>query len=292
MGLGPPAREEPEQRERQFAVTVSLLATTASVGYLILFLLIAGESAGLPLPGETSLVAAAVLAAHGHLSLPLVIAVAAAGAIAGDNAGYLIGRRGGRWLLTRPGRFAPRRERLLERGERFFARHGAKAVFLGRWLPGLRITAAWLAGVHSMEWRRFLAWNALGGIAWSTSVGIAAYFLGAHASRFIRELGFVGAALLAVAAIGLFLLHRRRHRQHSASAPPAATGDAKAALATRRQGEGTLGRRTPGGEDAGRGRLISTPVQEGRTARRRAASRDPPPSPAPPQLAQTRSRRP
>lgn len=185
---------------------------TASAGYPVLFLLVGGESAGLPLPGETSLVAAAVLAAQGHLSLPVVIAVAAAGAIVGDNAGYLVGRRGGRWVLTRPGRFAASRRRFLEQGERFFARHGAKAVFLGRWLPGLRITAAWLAGAHRMGWGRFVAWNALGGIAWATSIGIAAYFVGAAAARIVGELGLLGAALLVTVAIALFFLNRRRRR--------------------------------------------------------------------------------
>src|SRR5919199_4271620 len=119
---------------------------SSSVGYVALALLVGGESAGVPLPGETALITAGILASRGHLSLPLVIAVAAAAAIVGDNVGYVIGRRGGRWLLTRPGRWHDERLALVERGERFFARHGGKTVFFGRWLPVLRITAAWLAG--------------------------------------------------------------------------------------------------------------------------------------------------
>ena len=115
------------------------------LAYLTLFLVVGGESAGVPLPGETSLVAGGVLASKGHLSIYLVIVAAAAGAIVGDNVGYVIGRRGGRWLMSRGGE---RRQRLLARGEEFFDKHGAKAVFFGRWLPGLRITAAWLAGIH------------------------------------------------------------------------------------------------------------------------------------------------
>src|SRR4051812_19978094 len=111
----------------------TLLHVPASFGYGLLFLLVGRESAGVPLPGETALLTAAVLAAQGRLSLPLVIATAAAAAIIGDNVGYLIGRSGVRRLLTRPGRFERRGTRLLERGEVFFARNGGKAVFLGRW---------------------------------------------------------------------------------------------------------------------------------------------------------------
>jgi membrane protein DedA with SNARE-associated domain len=135
--------------------------------YAGLALLVAGESAGAPLPGETSLVAAAILAAAHRLSLPLVIGVAAAAAIAGDNIGYVIGRRGVRSLLLR-GKFQAERRRLaLERAERFFARRGRTAVFFGRWLPWLRVTVAWLAGAGRMRWRTFVVWNALGGLAWA-----------------------------------------------------------------------------------------------------------------------------
>ena len=105
----------------------------SNAGYAGVALLVGGESAGLPVPGETSLIAASVLASQGYLSLPLVIAAAAA-AIVGDNIGYLIGRSGGRLLIRRPGRS----RRLLARAEIFFDRHGAKAVFLGRWVPWLR----------------------------------------------------------------------------------------------------------------------------------------------------------
>jgi membrane-associated protein len=164
-----------------------------------------------PLPGEAALIAAGVLASQGHLALPAVVAVAAAGAIVGDNVGYAIGRRGGRWLLTRQGPFAERREQLVERGERFFARHGAKTVFFGRWLPVLRITAAWLAGVHRMPWPRFVLWNALGGIGWAVTVGVAAYFVGEAASTAVGYLGLAGVALVAVAATG-FLAWRLLRR--------------------------------------------------------------------------------
>src|SRR5919198_859945 len=152
-----------------------LVNVPSSIGYPLLFALVAGESAGALVPGETSLIVAAALAAQGRLSLPLVIGVAAGAAIGGDNIGYVIGRRGLRRLLDRPGRWAAPRRRLVRRGEEFFARWGSAAVFFGRWLPGLRVVASWLAGADRMPWPRFLLWNALGGISWATTIGALAY---------------------------------------------------------------------------------------------------------------------
>jgi membrane protein DedA with SNARE-associated domain len=139
----------------------------------------------------------------------LYIATAAGGAIVGDNFGYLIGRTGGRRLLERPGFLEDQRRRIIEEGEPFFARHGAKAVFLGRWVAGLRIAAAWLAGINRMPWGQFLFWNGLGGIAWATSVGLLAYFLGPTAETIFKTIGIAGVGLAAVALLG-FLLWRRR----------------------------------------------------------------------------------
>jgi membrane protein DedA with SNARE-associated domain len=188
---------------------IAFLHFPSTVGYAGVALLVGIESAGVPVPGETSLIAAAVLASQAHLSLPLVIALAAGGAIIGDNVGYVVGRRGGRWLLTRPGRWHRSRMHLLERGEAFFARHGAKAVFLGRWIPWLRVTAAWLAGASRMPWPRFLFWNALGGIAWATSIGIAAYVLGQAAAAVLGATGLALLVLIVVGGFGLLLARRR-----------------------------------------------------------------------------------
>ena len=185
----------------------------ASLGYVAVGLLVGGESAGIPLPGETSLIAAAVLAAHGKLDIAAVIAIAAVAAIVGDNIGYLIGRRGGRWALTRPGRWHEKRLAFVAAGEAFFGRHGAKTVFLGRWLPVLRITAAWLAGVHGMEWKRFALYNALGGMAWATSIGLIAYFLGSAAETAIQDLGIAGIVLVIVSIVAVFGAHRLRMRR-------------------------------------------------------------------------------
>jgi membrane-associated protein len=146
----------------------SILSVAHNLGYPALVLLVMSESSGVPLPGETALITGAVLASQHRLQIALVIALAAAAAILGDNAGYLIGRKGGRWLLLRPGPFARHRARVLEVGEPFFARHGSKAVFLGRWILGLRTWASWLAGASHMPWRSFALWNAAGGLARSS----------------------------------------------------------------------------------------------------------------------------
>jgi membrane protein DedA with SNARE-associated domain len=189
-----------------------LALPTSGLAYLLLALLVGGESAGAPLPGETALITAAVLASQGKLSLPAVVATAAAGAIVGDNFGYLLGRQGARRLLSRPGRFEGVRRGFLERGEAFFERHGAKTVFFGRWLPFLRVTAALLAGAHRMRWTTFLAWNALGGISWAISVGIAGYVLGEAAFALLHTAGLVVIGVLAVAALAFFSWLKLRRR--------------------------------------------------------------------------------
>src|SRR5579862_852426 len=183
----------------------ALINVPANFGYPLLALLVGAESAGALVPGETALILAAALAGQGKLSLPVVIAIAAGAAIAGENAGYLLGRRGLRPLLDSR-RGSGRRRRLIERGDEFFRRRGAAAVFFARWLPGLRVAAAWFAGESRMPWRRFLLWNALGGIGWATTIGSASYYLGKTASGSLAALGFVGVGIAAVA----FLVARSR----------------------------------------------------------------------------------
>jgi membrane-associated protein len=190
------------------ALLLALIKLPTHLGYLILFALIGGESAGLPVPGETALITGGVLAHHGQFQIGLVIAVAAAGAIVGDNVGYAIGRTGGRRLLERRGFLEQHRREILRKGEPFFAKHGPKAVFLGRWVAGLRIAAAWLAGINRMSWPTFVFWNALGGIAWATSVGLLAYWLGPTAERIFKAVGIVGIGVVALAIAG-FLAWRR-----------------------------------------------------------------------------------
>jgi membrane-associated protein len=169
----------------------------------VLFALVGGESAGLFLPGETALIAAGALAARGRLDLSVVIAVAAVGAIVGDNVGYVAGRRGLRRLLVR-------RQALVARAEAFFMRWGGPAVFFARWITGLRVVTAWVAGASAMAWRRFVFWNALGGIAWAATVGLLGYALGRAAGRVLGTAGVV--VVIIAVAVGLAVLTRRWRR--------------------------------------------------------------------------------
>jgi membrane protein DedA with SNARE-associated domain len=181
-------------------------------GYPLLFVIVMGESSGVPVPGETALITASVLASRGKLQIELVIALAAAAAIIGDNIGYVIGRKGGRWLLERPGRFERHRRQVLETGEPFFKRHGSKAVFFGRFILGLRVWASWLAGATRMHWRSFVLWNALGGICWAVAIGLLSYFLGRAAGDAVKTFGLYGLAA-ALLAIGTAIVAHRRHRR-------------------------------------------------------------------------------
>ena len=192
-------------------VNVEHLVETA--GYPLLFLVVMAETAGLPVPGETGLITAGILASSDKLKIELVIVIAATAAIVGDNIGYLIGRKGGRWVLERPGAFARQRREVLVMGEPFFDRHGPKAVFFGRFVLGLRVWASWLAGATRMPWRSFVVWNALGGICWATAIGLIAYFLGRSADNAIKAFGLYGLAAALLALISFFVLHRRARRR-------------------------------------------------------------------------------
>lgn len=182
-------------------------------GLWFLFAIVCLESAGLWLPGETALIAAAVLAAKGHLSIAGVIAVAAAAAIIGDNIGYWIGREGARRLIDRYVRLRRYAERVLPPAERFFERHGGKAVFFARFFGGLRVTAAWMAGITRLEWWRFLVWNAAGGIVWAFGVGLLAYYAGKAAADALARYGvYAGIAGGVAVVILIAVLHLWRRR--------------------------------------------------------------------------------
>jgi membrane protein DedA with SNARE-associated domain len=130
----------------------------------------------------------------------------------GDNIGYLLGARFGRAALERPGPMHERRLAALRRGDELFARHGAKAVFLGRWIAVLRIWAAWLAGISSMPWRTFLLWNALGGIGWAICFGLLGYFGGEAAAHLVARVGVGVAIAFGVGLVGGYALIRLRRR--------------------------------------------------------------------------------
>ena len=182
-------------------------------GLIIVFLTVGLETTGVPLPGETAIVAAGVLASQGHFSIWSVIVVSCAAAIIGDNIGYWLGRKLGRGFLQRYGVVRRFSERVLPPAERFFRRHGGKSIFLARWFSGFRIAGAWIAGFAHMPWWRFFIWNALGGIAWATTVSLVSYYAGHAAADAIGRYGLIGGAVLAglvVAAVVALHVWRRR----------------------------------------------------------------------------------
>ena len=171
-------------------------------GLPLLFVAVLIESFGVPLPGETALIAFGVLASQGDYDIRWVIASAAAGAIIGDNLGYwLIGRLGGRALFQRWDWLHRYSNRVLPRGEALMARRGGEIVFFGRFISILRYTVAWIAGLSRMDWWKFLLWNAAGGIAWAASVGLIAYYLGHSAAHAIKRYGLFAAAVLAAGIV-------------------------------------------------------------------------------------------
>jgi membrane protein DedA with SNARE-associated domain len=183
-------------------------------GLPVLFLVVMIESFGIPLPGETALIAFGVLASEGHYSIASVIAVAAAGAIVGDNLGYwLIGRVGGRALFARWHWLSQYSDRVLPRTESLMARYGGAAVFFGRFVAILRYTVAWVAGLSRMPWWRFLFWNAAGAVCWATAVGLTAYYGGKAVADAIARYGLYAGIAIAVAIVIGWLVVRFVHRR-------------------------------------------------------------------------------
>jgi membrane protein DedA with SNARE-associated domain len=190
----------------------SIVSLPSAVTYPALFLLVLAESGGLPVPGESSIMVAALTASRGSLSIVAVLVIGSAAAVIGDNLGYLGGRVFGRRVLLWGSWQRDRRRRWLEEGDRFLDDHGAVAVIGGRWLPVARFTVAWLAGINHMPWRRFVVWNAIGGVSWVTTIGLAAYFIGHAAESAITALGLVGLFGLVVALAGHGIWSRRTSR--------------------------------------------------------------------------------
>jgi membrane protein DedA with SNARE-associated domain len=177
-----------------------LFGLPAELGYAALFGVLLAEYTGLPVPGETVLLGAVVLAGTGHLALPVVVLLAIAGAILGSCLGYAIGRRGGRMLLLRPGPFVAKRHRMLHGAERFFSRYGEAAVFLSRWVPCARYLTPLTAGAAEMAWHRFLLFNVIGGITWVASLSAVATYFGAAGAATISAAGLVVAIVSALIA--------------------------------------------------------------------------------------------
>ena len=183
------------------------------------------ESAGLPLPGEAALVAAALIAGSGHtLNIWLVVTAAAGGAIIGDNLGFVIGRRVGYWLLLRFGPYVRITESHIKVGQYLFMRHGGKVVFFGRFIAILRALAALLAGTNRMAWLRFLAFNAAGGATWAMMYGFAAYYFGKAITTLAEPISIAVAVVVTVGFIVSIVVIRRHHKQLAERAEAALPG--------------------------------------------------------------------
>jgi membrane protein DedA with SNARE-associated domain len=183
-------------------------------GLWVVFIVVFLEVAGLPfIPGETALITAAVLASQGHGSIVATIALAIVAAVLGAGIGYVIGRKWGRGLLavwpwfervSRPG---------VDRSERFFVDHGSKAVFIGRFLPVLRATLGWMAGVGKMERLPFALWNVAGAITWGIAIGLLAFYGGKAAANAVQQYGLYAIAAIAVLVVAGWLVLRRGERR-------------------------------------------------------------------------------
>ncbi|HLI55162.1 MAG TPA: DedA family protein [Acidimicrobiales bacterium] len=183
-------------------------------GYAAVFVLVACESLGVPLPGETILVAAGIYAGTSHrLSVWAIFAVAAAAAITGDNIGFWIGDKGGYRLVRRYGHYVRLDQGKLKIGRYIFDRHGAKVVFFGRFVSVLRTYAAFLAGTTKMAWRKFLPWNAAGGIVWAAIYSFVPYEVGGAINRVSSKVGIaLGVAAVVVIVAGILALRRQAGR--------------------------------------------------------------------------------
>lgn len=183
----------------------------SAIGYPVVGVVVGCESLGIPVPGETALILAALYAGTtGQLDIHWVVAVAAAGAIVGDNLGFAVGRYGGFKLLRRYGRKLHIGDRRLKLGLWVFRRHGGKLVFFGRFVSILRTYAAFLAGTNRMRWPAFLFFNASGGIVWAAAYGYAYYYFGKALEGVQLTIDLaLGAAALVVLVASLVYLKRK-----------------------------------------------------------------------------------
>ena len=193
----------------------------AHYGYFAVIVLVGLESAGVPLPGETALVSAAVFAGQGTLHIWAVIACAALAAIIGDNAGYWVGREFGFPLIYKYGSAIHVDEGRLKVAQYLFMRHGGKIVFFGRFIAILRAFAAFLAGVNRMRWPQFLLFNAMGGIVWASIFGLGGYVLGEGIRHVAGPFGWAMLALALACAVWLWRYYKQHEEQLLAQAETA-----------------------------------------------------------------------
>ena len=187
-----------------------ILSLISQYGYLIVLFGVMLESIGVPLPGETILIASGILVQQGTFDLRYVILFGILGAVTGDQIGYWAGREGGRPFVLRWGRYVKITPERLARAESFFDRHGGSAVFLARFVAGLRVFGALTAGITRMHWRTFFIYNALGGAVWATAAVLVGYLLGGSIALVEKWVGRASIllAILLVLGIGLYLAYR------------------------------------------------------------------------------------
>lgn len=195
----------------------TLAPTLDRYGYAAIVALVGLEGVGIPLPGQLILIAGGIYAASGYLTLLPVLIVGLLAAVGGDNAGYAIGRYGGRGLVLRFGPYVFLSRERLAKTERFFARRGHLVVSLGRFVDGLRQASGIAAGLAQMNWRRYLAYNALGSAVWVAVWVLAGYLAGNHIAALYAAFQRYGIYLLATCAAVAFAvlagLAMRRRQQ-------------------------------------------------------------------------------
>jgi membrane protein DedA with SNARE-associated domain len=191
-------------------MTSVIMHLLQSYGYFVVFAFVALESVGLPLPGESTLIAASVYAGSTHhLNVTVIAVVAAAAAIIGDNGGYGLGLKGGPELVRRYGHYVRLDESKLKVGRYLFDRHGGKVVFFGRYVTVLRTYAAFFAGLTRMPWLRFTAFNAAGGILWAGIYSFGSYGLGNAATKVGQTVALIGLAATVILTLAAVVLLRR-----------------------------------------------------------------------------------
>jgi membrane protein DedA with SNARE-associated domain len=197
----------------------------ASYGYWAVMIVVALESFGVPLPGETVLLAAAIYCGTTHeLDVTLVIAAASVGAAVGGSGGYWLGRQFGYELLLRYGRYIHLDQTKMKLGMYLFLRHGGTVVFFGRFVAFLRAFASLLAGINQMQWGRFSIFNATGAVAWATVFGLGGYFFGKEAHRLLSVVGLIILVIVVALCVIGFVIFRRNHARLVAAAEEAFPG--------------------------------------------------------------------
>jgi len=202
-----------------------LLNLFKAYGYWIVFFGVMLENAGLPVPGETILLAAGFFASQHHFSVLGVMGIATAGAVLGDNCGYWIGHRVGRRLLVRYGKYVMLTESRFRGMEKYFESHGDKTVLVARFITGFRVFTALFAGATGMRWSKFLLFNVMGAISWAVVMTLLGFFFGKSWNLLEQYIKGAGLALVGVLAVAFIVYQILRRRKKNIEAGQAVTAD-------------------------------------------------------------------